>query len=53
MPTYAYEAMNTSGQEVKEEIEATSSEEAIAKIPGFNAERARKLLETLAANAPV
>jgi type IV pilus assembly protein PilC len=34
MPTYAYEAMNASGQEVKEEIEATSSEEAIAKIRG-------------------
>src|SRR5687768_12847746 len=34
MPTYAYEAMNASGQEVREEIEATSSEEAIAKIRG-------------------
>src|ERR1700749_9582 len=34
MPTYAYEAMNSSGQEVKDEIEATSSEEAIAKIRG-------------------
>src|SRR5215208_4217749 len=34
MPTYAYEAMNASGQEVKEELEATSSEEAIAKIRG-------------------
>ena len=32
MPTYAYVAMNSSGQEVKEEIDATSSEEAIAKI---------------------
>src|SRR6185369_16962752 len=32
MPTYAYVAMNSSGQEVKEEIEAGSSEEAIAKI---------------------
>jgi type IV pilus assembly protein PilC len=32
MPTYAYEAMNASGQEVKDEVEATSSEEAIAKI---------------------
>jgi excinuclease ABC subunit C len=30
-----------------------AGEAAIAKIPGFNAERARKLLETLAANAPV
>lgn len=32
MPTFAFEAMNSSGQEVKEEIEAGSSEEAIAKI---------------------
>lgn len=32
MPTYAFEAMNSSGQEVKNEIEAASSEEAIAKI---------------------
>src|SRR3954447_7636655 len=32
MPTYAYVAMNSSGQEVKEEIDAGSSEEAIAKI---------------------
>src|SRR5688572_4198650 len=32
MPTYAYVAMNSSGQEVKEEIEANTSEEAIAKI---------------------
>jgi len=30
-----------------------AGEEAIAKVPGFNAERARKLLETLAANASV
>jgi excinuclease ABC subunit C len=30
-----------------------AGEEAIARVPGFNAERARKLLETLAANAPV
>ncbi len=30
-----------------------AGEEAIAKLPGFNAEQARKLLETLAANAPV
>lgn len=34
MPTYAYEAMNSSGQEVKDEIEAASNEEAIAKIRG-------------------
>jgi type IV pilus assembly protein PilC len=32
MPTYAFEAMNSSGQEVKDEVDATSSEEAIAKI---------------------
>src|SRR5438034_11066924 len=32
MPTYAYVAMNASGQEVKEAIDAGSSEEAIAKI---------------------
>jgi type IV pilus assembly protein PilC len=32
MPTYAYEAMNASGQEVKDEVDATTSEEAIAKI---------------------
>ncbi len=34
MPTYAYEAMNSSGQEVKDEVDAASSEEAIAKIRG-------------------
>jgi len=34
MPTYAFQAMNASGQEVKDEVEATSSEEAIAKIRG-------------------
>src|SRR4051794_34470013 len=34
MPTFAFEAMNSSGQEVKEEVEAGSSEEAIAKIRG-------------------
>src|SRR5438034_254436 len=33
MPTYAFEAMNSSGQEVKDEIDASTSEEAIAKIP--------------------
>lgn len=32
MPTFAYEAMNQSGQEVKDEIEAASSEDALAKI---------------------
>ena len=30
-----------------------AGEEAIAKLPGFNADRARKLLESLAATAPV
>src|SRR3954462_1597584 len=30
-----------------------AGEDAIAKLPGFNAERARKLLESLAATAPV
>jgi type IV pilus assembly protein PilC len=34
MATFAFEAMNSSGQEVKDEIEANSSEEAIAKIRG-------------------
>src|SRR5262245_45727900 len=34
MAIYAFEAMNSSGQEVKDEIEAASSEEAIAKIRG-------------------
>src|SRR5436190_15487090 len=34
MPTFAYEAMNSSGQEVRNEIDAGSSEEAIAKIRG-------------------
>ncbi len=32
MPVYVYEAMNASGQEVKEEIDASNSQEAIAKI---------------------
>jgi type IV pilus assembly protein PilC len=34
MALFAFEAMNSSGQEVKDEIEANSSEEAIAKIRG-------------------
>jgi type IV pilus assembly protein PilC len=34
MPTFAYEAMNSSGQEVKDEIDANDSAEAIAKIRG-------------------
>src|SRR5262245_47543138 len=32
MPNFAYEAMNASGQEVHDEIEAGSNEEAIQKI---------------------
>ena len=32
MPTYVYQAMNASGQEVKDEVEATTQDEAIAKI---------------------
>ena len=32
MPTFAYEAMNQGGQEVKDEIEAISTEDALAKI---------------------
>ncbi|HEY7118137.1 MAG TPA: type II secretion system F family protein [Tepidisphaeraceae bacterium] len=32
MPVYTFEAMNSSGQEVKDEIEAQTSDEAIAKI---------------------
>src|SRR5437773_1771132 len=32
MPTYAFEAMNSSGQEVKDEIDASTSEKAITKI---------------------
>jgi len=32
MPKFAYEAMNQSGQEVKDEVEALSSEDALAKI---------------------
>src|SRR6476660_6162108 len=34
MAIFAYEAMNSSGQEVKDDIEAASSEDAIAKIRG-------------------
>ena len=32
MPVYQYEAMNPSGQEVKDELQAPSSEEAVSKI---------------------
>ena len=34
MGVFAYEAMNSSGQEVKDEIEAATTEEAISKIRG-------------------
>jgi type IV pilus assembly protein PilC len=32
MPTFMYEAMNQSGQEVKDEVEANTTEDALAKI---------------------
>ena len=32
MPKFVYEAMNQTGQEVKDEIEAQSTEDALAKI---------------------
>ncbi|MEK7730348.1 MAG: type II secretion system F family protein, partial [Planctomycetota bacterium] len=32
MPTFAYEAMNPAGQVVKDELEALSNEDALAKI---------------------
>ena len=32
MPSFAYEAMSQTGQEVKDEVEAASSEDALAKI---------------------
>lgn len=32
MPTFTYEAMNQQGQEVKDELDAVSSEDALAKI---------------------
>ncbi|MEK6677638.1 MAG: type II secretion system F family protein [Planctomycetota bacterium] len=35
MPSFAYEAMNQAGQEVKDELEALSSEDALAKIRGL------------------
>ncbi len=59
MPTFAYEAMNSSGQEVKEEIEAADSTEAIAKIrakgyyPTKVRERAAKKKVTKKGAAPV
>ncbi len=35
MPTFQYEAMNQAGQEVKDEIEAQSTEDALSKIRGL------------------
>ncbi len=35
MPKFQYEAMNAAGQEVKDEVDAASSEEAITKIRGL------------------
>ncbi|MHC4443878.1 MAG: type II secretion system F family protein [Planctomycetota bacterium] len=35
MPTFHYEAMNQAGQEVKDEIDAQSTEDALAKIRGL------------------
>lgn len=35
MPKFQYEAMNAAGQEVKDEVDAPNSEEAIAKIRGL------------------
>ncbi|MCH7721578.1 MAG: type II secretion system F family protein, partial [Planctomycetes bacterium] len=32
MPTFVYEAMNQAGQEVKDEVQAASSEDALSKI---------------------
>ena len=32
MPTFSYEAMNQAGQEIKDEVEAVSTEDALAKI---------------------
>ncbi len=35
MPTFAYEAMNQAGQEVKDELDAVSTEDALTKIRGL------------------
>lgn len=32
MPTFQYEAMNSAGQEIKDEIDAASAEDAITRI---------------------
>src|SRR3989440_3221066 len=59
MATFAYVAMNSSGQEVKDEIEADSNEEAISKIrakgyfPTKVKEKAAKKVAKKAADAEV
>ena len=35
MPTYQYEAMNAQGEEIKDQLDALSTEEAISKIRGM------------------
>lgn len=58
MPTFAYEAMNAAGQEVKAEIEAGTADEAISKIrsqgyfPTKVREKAAKKQKAAAAAAP-
>src|SRR5262245_57449278 len=51
MPLYAFEAMNSSGQEVKDEIEASTSDEAIKKIrsKGFFPTKVREKAQKKAA----
>jgi type IV pilus assembly protein PilC len=59
MPTYAFEAMNSSGQEVKDDVEASSSEDAIAKIrakgffPTKVREKAARRAKTAKEAAPI
>ena len=35
MPVFKYEALNSSGQEIKDEIEAPSKEEAVSRVRGL------------------
>ena len=35
MAVFAYEALNASGQEIKDQVEAASKEEAVAKVRGL------------------
>ncbi len=56
MPTYQYEAMNAAGQEVKAEIEATTSDEAISRIRSqgyFPTKVKEKSLKKTKGGAPV